>query len=242
MVSFFPFSVIVRMPSLPFPAHLVLLLVSVVAATLAYLFPTLLVGHPYDISPLILARNFAATGLFSMTDALGRFLSDEGIRTLGISSAADGRLSAVIFAQFSRWVAWSNLTGWAVVSALLTALALIPWWFAVRRLADVQTAWIATVVFALLPLTWKQALFLENYHAAVLLLFLSLASFVYLSKRHPCAALLFSGIFFGLSVAAKDVFLIFVPWLVCGYLWEHRMQWKRALVGVLLFAAASGGM
>ncbi|MBI4129516.1 glycosyltransferase family 39 protein, partial [Candidatus Peregrinibacteria bacterium] len=177
-----------------------------------------------------------------MTDALGRFLSDEGIRTLGISSAADGRLSAVIFAQFSRWVAWSNLTGWAAVSALLTALALIPWWFAVRRLADVQTAWIATVVFALLPLTWKQALFLENYHAAVLLLFLSLASFVYLSKRRPCAALLFSGIFFGLSVAAKDVFLIFVPWLVCGYLWEHRMQWKRALVGVLLFAAASGGM
>lgn len=243
--SWYPFHHLpsfVRSPSLPLPAHILLLLITVATAIFLYLFPTLLAGHPHDISPLLLARNFAATGFFSITDALGRFLSTEGIRALGVPSAADGRLSAVMFAQFSRWIAWGDLTGWAGVSAALAALALIPWWFAVRRLADVRTAWIATIIFALLPLTWKQALFLENYHAAVLFLFLSLVSFVSLSPRRPFAALLFSGVFFGLSAAAKDVFFIFVPWLVCGYLWEHRTQWKRALPGVLLFAAAAGGM
>lgn len=243
--SWYPFHHLpsfVRTPSLPLPAHVLFLLITAATAFFFYLLPTLLVGYPHDIAPLLLARNFGATGLFSLTDGLGSFLSTENIRVLGVPSAADGRLSAVIFAQFSRWITWGNLLGWAGVSAGLTALALIPWWFAVRRLADVRTAWIATVVFALLPLTWKQALFLENYHVAVLFLFFSLASFVCLFPRRPLAALLFSGAFFGLSAAAKDVFLIFVPWLVCGYLWEHRAQWKRTLLGVLLFAAAAGGM
>ncbi len=179
-------------------------------------------------------------GSFSITDALGRFLSSDGIASLGIASAADGRLSAVIFAQAARWIAWKNIVGWAGVSAFLTAIAVVPWWFIVRRLADVRTAWIATVVFALLPLTWRQALFLENYQTAVLFLFLSIVSFVHLSQRRPSAALLLSGVFFGLAVSAKDVFLIFVPWLVCGYLWEHRTRWKRAVAGVFLFGAASG--
>lgn len=227
---------------MPPSAHILFLLVFAAAAASLYLFPTLLAGHPHDISPLLPARNFGATGLFSLTDELGRFLSTESIRALGVPSAADGRLSAAMFAQLSHWVVWGNLAGWAGVSAGLTALALIPWWFAVRRLVDARTAWIATVVFALLPLTWKQALFLENYHGAVLFLFLALVAFAHLAPRRPFAALLLSGAFFGLSAAAKDVFLIFVPWLVCGYLWEHRAQWKRALVGVLLFAAASGGV
>ena len=208
----------------PFPlsAHVFLLFFFVAALCATYLFPTLLAGHPHDISALLLARNVSATGLFVLTDALGRFLSGDGIASLGISSAADGRLSAVIFAQAARWIAWKNIVGWAGVSAFLTAISVVPWWFAVRRLADVRTAWIATVIFALLPLTWRQALFLENYQTAVLFLFLSIASFVHLSRHRPFAALLLSGVFFGLAVAAKDVFLIFVPWLVCGYLWEHR--------------------
>lgn len=204
--------------------------------------PTLLAGHPHDISPLLLARDVGATGLFSLTDDIGRFLSNENILALGVPSAADGRLSAAIFGQFSRLVPWRDLTGWAAVSAMLTALTFIPWWFAVRRLADAQMAWVATIIFSLLPLTWKQALFLENYHSAVLFLFLSVVFFVHLSPRRPWAALLLSGIFFGLSAASKDVFLIFVPWFVCGYLWEHRAKWRQALVALLLFAVASGSM
>lgn len=239
-ISHFPS--FVRTSSLPFPAHILFLLITVATAAFLYLFPTLLAGYPHDISPLLLARNFGVEGLFSLTDAFGRFLSTEDIRTVGVPSAADGRLSAVMFAQFSRWISWGNLTGWAGVSAALTAFALIPWWFAVRRIADARTAWIATVLFALLPLTWKQGLFLENYHVAVFFLFLALAVFVHFAPRRPLVALLLSGALFGLAASAKDVFLIFVPWLVCGYLLEHRVRWRRALLRVLLFAAVAGGM
>src|SRR3989344_5208886 len=196
-----------------------LFFVFVPGVALLYLLPTLIAGYSYEIPSLLLARNVAETGLFSLTDNLGRFLSPEGIRSLGAVSAADGRLSALLFAAISRWISWDNLVCLAALPALLTALASASLWFAVRYLRGERTAWIATAVFAFFPLTWKQALVLDNYHFAVLFLLLSLAAFVCLSPRHPRVAVLFAGLLFGASIAAKDVFLIFVPWIFFGYLW-----------------------
>ena len=207
---------------------------------LLYFLPNFIAGYSHEIPSLLLARNVAATDLFSFTDALGRFLSTEGIRSMGVLSAADGRLSALLFAATSRQIAWDNLLGLAALSAFLTALAALPFWFAVRHVRGERTAWIATAVFAFLPLTWKQALVLDNYHFAVLFLLLSIAAFLSLYRRYPKSAVLVAGLLFGASLAAKDVFFIFVPWILFGYLWEHRERWKRGVGHLLIFLAASG--
>ena len=194
--------------------------------------PVLLSGYSYEVPHLHPARNFADTGTFTMKDSIGRYVMSE--HHPADTSAKDGRLSTMLFALASPWIGWDNMTGWALLSIVMVAIALIPLWFAIGGLFNRRIAWISIILTALMPIYWKKAIYLSNLQLALLFLFLSFAAFVLLRRTH-WRALAVSGLFFGLSIAAKDLFLIFVPWYVLSYAWIYRSNWRHVLKGCLLF-------
>jgi len=222
--------------------HLILLCVALGLLLCLWVTPVLFAGFPYQFPGLLPARNFAATELFSLFDGLGRLLSTQLLPIEGVSSTADGRLSTVLFALISSWVPWNNFIGWTVVSAVVTAFSLMFFWLAAAKIFGVRAAWVATLLLGLSPLMWQQALTVDNYTFAFFFLFASLASFVWLEERSLWGALVVSGLLLGCSVASKDVFLIFLPWYLCVYLWVERRAWKRGVIGIVLFGAFAGAV
>ena len=204
-----------------------------------WLFPSVLAGQVFDLNPSILARNYAVSGQFILTDEIGRFIAPHLLGDIGVISSADGRLSSVVIAWFSTWIDWSDLMLWSVVSAGSIALALIVWWLFVSKVFDRRIAWISTILMAFMPLYWGQAVLLDNYNLAFIFLFSSFAAFAYLQERSRMLALLCSGVLFGACASSKDTFLVFVPWFCIGYYWVHRSQWRTAIAGIAIFGFAS---
>lgn len=225
----------------PFPAkHFFLLLCFGVLMVSVWMLPLLVAGQGYEFPSLLLARNYAETGLFSVTDRIGRLLAPSELLLQGAPSALDGRLSAILFAFFHQWIPWENLLGWSILAAAIFALSLIPWWLTMERLFDARIAWISTVLLSLMPVYFRQATFLEEYSFAFLFLFTSFALYVYLAPRASWLALVAAGVAYGLSVSAKDVFLIFLPFFLGAYLWLEREEWRRAVLCAVLFLACVG--
>ncbi|MDO8648437.1 MAG: hypothetical protein Q7R81_01510 [Candidatus Peregrinibacteria bacterium] len=239
MVSVLQYTV---MRTRPFPLgfHIVLLLAFVAAMVGVWLLPVLLAGAPYDIPPLLAVRNYVATGLFTITDALGRFLAPPAIGTLGVPVAMGNRLSVFLFSVLGSGLPFTDLVGWTALTAVVMAAALIPWWFAVYRLFGTRVAWVATVLLALMPIYWREALWLNHYQFAFLFLFASFAAFVWLRERHHLLALAVAGALFGLAAGAKDAFLVFTLWFVLEYVWLFRRNLTKAARGILVFGVCAG--
>ncbi len=174
-------------------------------------FPVVVMGYPHIFPYIGAGHTFLQTGLIP---------PDEG------------RLQVLLIALFSKWIPWSSLVGWSFMSAGIFALTIIPWWFAVRKLFSETIAWIATAVLSLMPLYWLQAVTVDKYTFSFLFLFLSFTVFVSLRERHRFAAIILSGVIFGICIAVKDTFLIFLPWLVLSYLWLNRESFRRAFIEI----------
>jgi len=204
-----------------------------------WMLPVLVAGYPDDIPTLLLqARNFGEAGVFSVTDHLGRYLTPELLRTGGSISADGGRLSAIVFGWIGTFIPYTNLIGWSLVTSVLLAVSLFPWWIAVRQFFDARVAWIATVIFSLMPIYWYEAIYVSNYQLAFLFLFCGFASFALLRKR-PLLALAVAGIFFGLTVSAKDTFLVFVPWFVFCAFWLAWGDIRKQILTIFVFGICS---
>ncbi|MDA1208672.1 MAG: hypothetical protein O2904_01420 [bacterium] len=220
-------------------SHVVLLLLFACAMIGVWLLPMILAGQVYDINPLLLARNVSVSGQFILTDEIGRFLAPHLLTEAGIFSTADGRLSALFFAWVHQWVAWGDHVMWSAVAAKTMALSLVIWWFFIVKLFDRRIAWISTILIAFMPLYWRQAVWLDDYNLAFVFLFSSFAAYVYLQEKSRIGALLLSGALFGACAAAKDTFLIFVPWFCIGYYWAHRTDMKKVIIGIAVFGIAA---
>lgn len=222
------------------PCHFVLLVCFAAVMVLIWMLPLMLMGQVYDIYPLLLARNYALSGTFSLTDGLGRYLAPHLLAGSGLPATADGRLSAVFLAWLSPFIGWTNFLGWGFVAATIMAIALLAWWLTVLKLFHYRAAWISTAIIAFMPLYWRQAVWLNSYNFAILFLFFSFATFVHLRERNSTLAIIVSGLLFGLSVASKDAFLVFLPWYTVTYAWTYRGAWKKATSGIVLFLFCMG--
>ncbi len=204
-----------------------------------WMLPVLLAGYPNDIPTLLLqARNFGEGGVFSLTDQLGRYLHPELLKVSGTPSADGGRLSAIIFGWIGTFVPYADLIGWSFVASVLLGACLFPLWIATRSFFDTCVAWITVVIFALMPMYWREAIFINNYQIALFFLFMSFASYGVL-RRKTLLAVAIAGLFFGLAVSAKDTFLVFVPWYVIATLWFCRPAWKKGLLMITVFGVCS---
>lgn len=158
----------------------------------------------------------------------------------GLIHAKDGRLAIPFFAIFHNILNWQNLLGWAVLNACLLAAGLLPFWYSVRRLFNQAVAWGAVALLSVLPFYWHEALHLNYYSLALPLLFATFAAFLHVYPRSFLSAAIISGLLFGLTIAAKDVFILFFPWLVFAYVWAHRSRWKPAVLEASIFCILAG--
>jgi hypothetical protein len=226
---------------IPLWGHLLLLLGACTAVTVVWSLPVLAVGWPSALPDLLSVRNFAVTGLFSTTDSIGRLLSTTALLHGGVPSAIDGRLSTIIMALAGPWIAWTDVTSWTVLNAAVFSLCLIPLWLAVAKIARPRTAWITVLLFAFLPVYWLQAISLSRYTLSFLFLFSSAAAWVWITPRSRIWGAIVAGLLFGLTIATKDVFLVFVPWIVLAALWRLRRTPFAAigLTGIFLLCSVA---
>lgn len=234
-------------PSRPLPlwGHGVLLLGFVAVTVLVWMMPSVFLGGTPISAPtaLLSARNFSATGLWVREDTLGRLLSTQAILAGGaVPSTLDGRLSTLLFSALSPWISWGAWGTWLFIPALLMGLALVPWWVAVRKEFDTRIAWVSTVILAWLPLTWHEAAHVSSYPLSYFFLYCCFASFVLLRRRWPLGAVAAAGTFFGLSVSAKDAFLVFLPFFLLAHAWVYRRSFTKVILGSALFLFCCGLM
>jgi 4-amino-4-deoxy-L-arabinose transferase-like glycosyltransferase len=198
---------------------MVLLCCFAVAMVGVWMLPVLLAGFPPALSAHIThAKMFAETGIIP------------------------GGLTTLLLWFFSACIGWNDVICWTAVSAFYFALALLPWWWSVYRLFDARTAWVATVILSFFPIMWLEVVWLRGYSTAFLFLFFSFASFIELQKRNHIAAIILSGIFFGATLATKDAFITFIPWMLFLYVWLHRKNWKRGVLEAGLFGVLAWGI
>ncbi|MCF7844223.1 MAG: hypothetical protein K9M03_00145 [Kiritimatiellales bacterium] len=180
-----------------------------------WMIPILLAGYPFWISACIKnARDFTDTGLVT-----------------GISSS----MSTIILWLFHPVIDWSNIMGWTLLSAGFMMTALVVWWWCIFKIFGARVAWISTIIFALMPMYWVEAVRLGGYSFAFVFLFLSFLSFILLFPRNKIFSSVISGIFFGATIASNHAFLTFIIWIVIAYLWMQRKRWKVALLELVLF-------
>ena len=220
--------------------HTILLLLFCAGLTVLWTLPMLIVGYPYEMPGLLAVRNFAETGLFAFRDAIGRYPVPHLLLESGVPSPVDGRLYTMILAMLSQWIPGDAVIAWNALGALCMALACVAFWILTSRVFGIRTAWVSTVIVGLMPLYWQEASYLHLFQPAFLFLFLSFAAFVWLWRHSRSGAIIVSGLFFGLSVACKDVFLVFIPWLIISYLWMNRAVWRKSVTAVFLFLFCVG--
>lgn len=208
--------------------HAIFLCIFAVGLVCLWMLPMWIAGYPYELPGLLDARNFAETGLFAFRDALGRYPSVDALGEIGVMSPVDGRLSMMLFAMLSRWIPWDAILLWSGTGAVIMAASFLALWFLVLRVFDVRTAWVTVIIAGLMPLYFQEASYLHVFQPALLFLLLSFAAFVWLRGMSPWLTFGSAGILFGLSIASKDVFLIFLPWMVGVYVWEGWKQWCRS--------------
>jgi len=171
--------------------------------------PVMLAGYPYALpSMLKFTQAIVETGEWLPTSA---------------------RLMPHLIRLLVPFIGWTDISAWAMVSASAFALALLPWWYTVRTLFNAKIAWFSTIVLALLPIYWVETLDLGGYTFALFFLFLGFASFVHFRATHRLLAVILFGVCFGLTLACKDAFVAFLPWLTLGYLLDRRANWKKGI-------------
>jgi 4-amino-4-deoxy-L-arabinose transferase-like glycosyltransferase len=231
-----------RFRHFPFWAHILFLLLLGAGLVALWMLPALMMGYSFKLPGLLSAYNFAETGLFSYRDAIGRYPSVDLLPVMGVPTPMDGRFFVAFLAFLSQWIAWSDFMMWNMIGAIVVAGACISLWFFVCKLFDSRTAWIAAVIMGLMPLYVYEASFLHMFQSALFFLLLSIAVFVWMRKYSHYGSLIGAGFLFGLSIASKDVFLIFLPWTVVSYLYVNRMRLKKSIISVVVFLLCSGAV
>ena len=195
--------------------HLILLIASICCILALWLLPVFLAGFPFVFPALARSvRDFLQTGLIT-PDTL--------------------RLPTLLVAPIAHILTWENTTAWVVLNASVFAAGLLIWWVTVEKLFSYRFAWISTIIMALMPMYWVEALAVGGYAFSFFFLFLGFACFVYTQERSRILAIILFGICFGATLACRDAFLTFIPWLVVAYAYLYRSQRLQTALHIALF-------
>jgi len=176
--------------------------------------PFLFKGHSPDAvnDQLVLARNMAKTGKYSLYNDHGVLLASDMVAEKGEESSVGNRFTAVLYSKIINLFGWQSMGGFLLASTILNALALLVFSFIALRLFGAKVALIFIFVYALLPTNWRTVYALGNYEFA--LFFLSLFFLFFLlgrDKKYSYAYFILSGIFLSGAVLAKEAFLMILP-------------------------------
>lgn len=189
-----------------------------IGAAALWMLPVLLAGFPYELSwGIRSAREFADTGVMRSINPL----------------------FVLLLHALNDFIEPGRTLPWAWVSSVTMALALAPLWYCTRTLFDERTAWATTVIFALMPMHWREAINTGYYPLALLCLHTGFAWHLWMQNRSKAIAAAGLGFFYGLTVATSHAFVPLLPWFVCVYFWHGRAEVRRTFIRLALCGACS---
>ena len=192
----------------PYILHGMALAVFCVSIFSIWMTPLLLAGFPYNLSGTVhTVHAFVETGVLNPAVTL----------------------FTLLLWVFHPFIGWENVMGWAAVSAGFFAAALIPFWWSICRLFNVRIAWIATVIFGLMPMYWAESVYLGSYTAAFFFMFLGSAFFLAWHERRPWIAIFLAGTCYGFTLATHHTFITFLPWFLLLYVIYKWQRWRSAI-------------
>lgn len=197
------------------PQHHLLLLVGFAALMWClWMLPAWAMGYPYEVPNLVALQN-------------GDFRAS--------------RLLPWLLTPFSSALGWKNPVPWLQLNAAALAVSLLPLWWVVYRVFTARIAWLTVIVFAFMPVHWLEALRLNGYSFAYIFIFLALIFFIEAKKnvRKKLWWLAGAGLWFGLALATRDAFILFLPGIVLAALYLGRKDAGKLLTGLAIFLAVA---
>jgi hypothetical protein len=185
----------------------------------------------FNADYLILARNLSLTGEHKIENNLGVILNHSLVKEEGVLFTGGNKLTPILYSKLFdilgfdfRFPFYCSLLIHSIITVLLFLLVL--------RLFGVKLAIIFAGVDIFSPLIAANSIFFGYYEWAAL--FFTIGLFIYLYGEKPgYLRLIISGLFFGLSSLAGNVFVIsFIPFLI--YEFYKNRSFKRVFVFISL--------
>ena len=211
---------------------IILVLFSVFIGGLVWYSPFLFKGYSPDAvnDQLVLARNLAKTGKFSIYNDHGVLLASDMIAEAGETSSIGNKLTARLYSKIFGAFGQMGISEIITVSVVINSLTLLAYAFLVYYLFGIKTSLVFSLVYAFLPTNWRNVYALGNYEFAFLFLSLFFLLFFFgRERRYNYIYLAASGFFLSLAVLAKEAFLIMLPVLFVFLLMQRK---RKELVSV----------
>lgn len=186
--------------------------------------PFLFKGYSPDAvnDQLVLARNLAVSGKYSLYNDHGVLIASDMIAEKGELSSIGNRFTAILYSKVIKFFGWQDTNGFLLISIILNAFALLFFSFIALRLFGAKIALVFIFIYALLPTNWHTVYALGNYEFS--LFFLSLFFLFFLlgrNKKYSYVYFIFAGTFLSGAVLAKEAFLMILP-ILFAYLFLKK--------------------
>jgi len=168
---------------------------------------------PYKIKEqIVLARNLAETGQYSMESEQNVFLPTSLVDENGTLSGIGNKLTAQFYGALFKLTSPLSPDGVVVVSIFLNCLTLVVLAFLVYKLFGYKIAGLFSAIYVLLPYNWTQIYSIGSYEVG--LFFISLFFLFFILGRNSRQKNLFfwlAGIFLALAAMAREAFFLLIP-------------------------------
>ncbi|TSD02225.1 MAG: hypothetical protein Athens071424_163, partial [Parcubacteria group bacterium Athens0714_24] len=190
---------------------------------------------PGEYYNLLVSKNWAETGRLSYESAENVVLSVENVVSQGTPTNLGNKLIFFLYGFLFRLFSFQPEIP-LYTSFILYSLAAIFIFLIARRIFD----WKAGLIIAFLNIVAPFSLPATNKigHHEWAWLFLVLATFFYFwPKERKTKNLILTGLFLGLSTAAKNSFFVAIPAFLFLEIWEYRRAVKMGFLkaGILFF-------
>jgi hypothetical protein len=183
---------------------------------------------------LLVARNWSQTGQVAYESNENVVLSTDMIKTEGVPNNPGNKLTFILYGLLFRYVGfYPDLP--IFVSFALSSLVAVLFFLIISRIYAWKVGLIAAFLAILAPFSLPASYLVANHEWA--LFFLMVATFFYLwPRQRKLGFLLMTGLFLGLSAAAKNsYFIAFIPFLITDF-WLARVNVKKAILRSAILA------
>ena len=183
---------------------------------------------------LIIARNWAQTGLLSYENKDNVVLSSKLVKSDGVPTNLGNKLNFYIYGLLFRYFGFQpNLPMYA--SFILNSLASVLFFFIIYRIYSLRVGLTAALLSALAPFSLPASNAVGNNEWAVF--FLAVAALVFFwPKERKILSLALAGLFLGLSAAVKNSFFIaFLPFVILEF-WPAGGLTKRSFLNSVVIS------
>lgn len=176
-------------------------------------------------SEVILARNYAQTGLLGMESDLNVVVAPELVKQMANPSSLGNKLQSysfsLVFKIFNK-PSWNLLL---LISSAIFALSCIFFTLTIKHLYGIKAAIFFPFIYLLLPTIWQTVHFIGIYEFS--LLYFSIFIFLYFTQQNKKGEKIFfilSGIFLAAACLAREAFFIFLAVFFLWFLFQKKCK------------------